>query len=236
MPATIDPEFASKYLLRCINDPGEYGVHLLFNEWWRFAPDEARDEYLSDFKTIPEYKAFVEEGYYADTVDLDAIGKLPEGTLGRAYHHFIVDNDLQEKIALDYRALHEHMEKAGRLEAMPGELRYAILRGFQVHDFLHVVTGYDSSPGSELALQAFSLAQLRFPYFGMWMAVTTTRMTFLDPKGITPVMDAISSGWQFGRHVKNLSFEKWEDMLDQPLADVRARFDVAPEGMAVLAA
>ncbi len=84
---------------------------------------------------------------------------------------------------------------------MPGEMKYAIIRGFQIHDILHVITGYTPSGLDELSLQAFCLAQLQFPYFGMWMATTTSRMTFLDPDAIVPVMDAISRGWQLGRSV-----------------------------------
>jgi ubiquinone biosynthesis protein Coq4 len=44
-------------------------------------------------------------------------------------------------------------------------------------------------------------------------------------------MDAITQGWHFGRTVRNLQFEKWEEMFEEPLADVRRRYGVAPEGM-----
>jgi ubiquinone biosynthesis protein Coq4 len=37
-------------------------------------------------------------------------------------------------------------------------------------------------------------------------------------------MDAISAGWTLGRNVANIQCEKWETMLDQPLAEVRARY------------
>lgn len=58
-------------------------------------------------------------------------------------------------------------------------------------------------------------------------------MTFLRPDSIVPVMDAISSGWKFGRDVENLSFEQWEERFNEPLADVRIQFGIAAEGMAV---
>ena len=107
---------------------------------------------------------------------------------------------------------------------MPDEMKHAVLRSYQTHDFQHVITGYDASPYGELALQAFGLAQLQFPYFAMWLSVTTTRMTYINPNSITSAMDAISAGWTLGRNVANIQCEKWETMLDQPLADVRARY------------
>ncbi len=106
-------------------------------------------------------------------------------------------------------------------------MKYAVLRGFQTHDFQHVVTGYDASGRGEIAPQAFCLAQLQFPYFGMWMSVVTTRMTFVDPRSITPMMDAIVDGWQLGRRTPNIQRVKWETMLDEPLADVRERYGTA---------
>lgn len=110
-------------------------------------------------------------------------------------------------------------------------MKYAVLRGFQTHDFQHVVTGCDASGRGEIALQAFCLAQLQFPYFGMWMSVVTTRMTFVDPRSITPMMDAITDGWQLGRRTPNIQRVKWETMLDEPLADVRERYGTADDGL-----
>ncbi len=233
--ATIDPDFAP-YLLKAFDDPQQYGVHQLFNDWWRYAPEDVKAKYVADFRNLPQHKVFVAEGFYAEPISIASLADHPHGSFGKAYHCFIVDNGLEEKIAINYRKFHEHLEKIGVLKGMPDEIRYAILRGFQIHDFLHVVTGYDSSPRSEIALQAFSLAQLKFPYFGMWMSVVTTRMTFIDPDIIVPTMDAITDGWRFGRAVKNLALEKWEMQLEEPLADLRARYGIVPSGRLPLAA
>ena len=79
---------------------------------------------------------------------------------------------------------------------------------------------------SEIALQAFSLAQVPVPYFGMWTSVVTTRMTLHDPRMIQPTMDSISDGWMFGRSTPNLMVGPWETMLGKPLAARRDRFDI----------
>ncbi len=156
---------------------------------------------------------------------------MPDGSLGRDYHAFLTENGLEKNLATDYKRLHDFMARSGQLDRMPEDLKYAIIRGFQIHDILHVITGYTPSRLHELGLQAFCLAQLQFPYFGMWMATTTSRMTFLQPDAIVPVMDAISGGWQLGRHVENLQFERWEAMFAEPLSDVRLRYGIPPEGL-----
>jgi ubiquinone biosynthesis protein Coq4 len=230
MTAALDRDFAP-YLLRAFDDPQQYGVHQLFNDWWRFAPEEVKAKYAADFEAIPEQRAFVEEAWYAEPLELAALAALPPGSLGRAYHDFIVENGLEKNIARNYRAFHRALEAAGLLSGMPEPMRYAVLRGFQTHDFQHVVTGFDSSPRGEIALQAFCLGQIRFPYFGMWMSVVTTRMTFLDPDVIRPAMDAITAGWQLARRISNIQFEKWERQLERPLGEVRRQHGLAPGGL-----
>jgi len=69
----------------------------------------------------------------------------------------------------------------------------------------------------------------------MWMSVVTTRMTFLDPRAIRPAMDAISDGWQLGRQVGNLQFTRWEERLEEPLAQLRREHGLDPAGRAPLA-
>jgi len=223
----INDEFA-KLLLTTFNDPAANGVHLLFNQWWPHAPEDVKKAYVDNFLSDPTMSDFLAERHYAEPLDLDRLGALPDGTLGRAYHSWIVDNNLTAAIATNYRQFHESLEAAGLLDGMPEPMKYAVLRGFQAHDFQHLVTGYDPSGRGEIALQAFCLAQIQFPYFGMWMSVIATRMTFIDPKMIVPMMDAITDGWQLGRRIPNIQTEKWEEMLEQPLDEVRARYGITP--------
>ncbi len=222
----ITDEFG-RHLLTTFNDPAANGVHLLFNQWWQHAPEHVKAAYVDNFSCDARYAAFLDERHYADPLDVERLAAMAAGTLGRAYHDWIVDNDLTASIATDYRQFHEMLEHAGLLTGMPEPMKYAVLRGFQTHDFQHVVTGYDASGRGEISLQAFCLAQLQFPYFGMWISVVTTRMTFVDPAMIVPMMDAITDGWQLGRRTPNIQCEKWESMLEQPLHEVRARFDLA---------
>jgi ubiquinone biosynthesis protein COQ4 len=217
----INDKFAES-LLATFN--GQHEVYMLFNEWWAAASDEAISKYAADFSQLPEQKAFLEAHYFAPQVELEQLIKLPKGTIGRDYHDFIVDNGLEKNIAVNYSQLHDFMSASGQLDRMPVELRYAIIRAFQVHDMMHVLTGYKATPTDEIALQAFCLAQIRFPYFGMWMSVVTTQMTMINPDMIVPMMDAISDGWRRGRSAKNIQFTQWETLYSERTEDMQRRF------------
>lgn len=225
----LHPKFVEK-MVRTFNDSGEHGVHLLFNEWWPFAPDVTIERYLQNFRQAKGAAEFLAERHFADPIGLEDLAAMPEASVGRGYHDFLVENGLEKNLATNYTMLHDAVAAQGRLDRMPEDMKYAIIRGFQIHDLLHVMTGYTSSPLDELALQAFCLAQLQFPYFGMWMATTTSNMTFLRPDAIVPVMDAISQGWRYGRRTPNLQFAKWETWFSEPLADVRDRSGVSGMG------
>ncbi len=227
----ISETFGAKFLAT-VNDTAARPVHLLFNQWWNEAPDDVKQQYLDIFLGDPVYRAWYEAGEYAAPVDFDALRDLPAETLGRRYHDWIIDNGLTKQIATDYGDFHRMLKASGALDGMPDEMQFAVLRGFQVHDVLHVLTGYDSSGQGEIALQAFSLAQLQFPYFGMWMATVTTQMTFGAPNSIVPLMDAIADGWQYGSTSPHLMAQPWETMFDQPLDELRHHYGLTPSPMA----
>jgi ubiquinone biosynthesis protein Coq4 len=87
-----------------------------------------------------------------------------------------------------------------------------------------VLTGYPATPLGELAVQAFGLAQMSFPYAGMWIAVVTAHMTLIEPDLMRPAMDAITDGWSYGTNSRSIQFVAFERMLDRPLAEVRKEY------------
>lgn len=219
-------EKISENFLRLVADSKTNGVPEMHFRLWRRSTEEVRTQYLAQFRGNPAAVAWFEEGYLGDDPDFDALLKLPHNTLGFLYARHIIDNNLNKTIASDYRRAHERMEAEGRLEGMPAEVRYAILRGFQIHDVFHILTGYLTNGWGEMALQAFSLAQLQLPYFSIWMATLTTQMTFSHPQMTPAVMDAISQGWQLGRKAENLNFTRWEERFAEPIEDLRREYGI----------
>lgn len=52
------------------------------------------------------------------------------------------------------------------------DMSYMMMREFHIHDFLHGLTGYDSSPLGKLSIEGFYLAQLP-PHHTTKTAVST---------------------------------------------------------------
>ena len=219
----IDPNFA-KYLLCSMNDYDEYGVHLLFNDWWETAPDDVIEKYVQAVEQHPEQGQLAVEGWYAEPPELAQLAACAPGSLGEGYYRFVVDNGLEARLGAGYRELHEQKMALGKLERMPSLLQYKVLRGYQTHDLHHVLTGYDVTPESELALQVFGLAQMSYPYAAMWVAVVTAHMTLVNPDLIGPAMNAICDGWAYGKRARNIQLVKFESLLDRPLREVQAEY------------
>ncbi len=219
----VDREFGEKFLTT-IDNFYEYGVHLLFNEWWEKAPADVIAKYVAAIENHPEQGPLAQERFYADPFSLEQLAGYAPGTLGQAYLRFMVDNNLVERLALGYRELHEEFEASGKLDNMPAVMKYKVLRGYQTHDLHHVLTGYEATPFGELALQAFQLAQQDFPYSAMTIATIMGHMTLIDPLLIKPAMDAVTDGWAYGRRTRSIQFVAFEKMLDQPLAEVQREY------------
>lgn len=140
------------------------------------------------------------------TVDLDALAALPEGTLGRAYATFLRSRGLTPEV----------------FDTPPAEVRdpraqYVVQRIRQTHDLWHVVTGCDTDPAGEIALQAFTFAQLRAPSTLILALAGTVRTLREKPSLPRDVLAA----YRTGRHAARLATFPWEDHWATPLTEVR---------------
>ncbi len=218
----VNRAFAEKFLT-AVDRPFEYGVYFLFHDWWAEAPQDAIDAYVEQFMAIPGAAEFLEERYLADPIEVADLEQCAPGTLGAAYRSFIVDNNLEANLARNYQDFNEELHSDGTLDRLPDELSYAIVRGFQTHDFNHVITGFSPAPLGELAQSAFHAAQSHSPYNAFRIAVTNAYTAFVNPAAAADTMNAFMTGWGLGQQSENLSCLRWEDELDTPLAELRAR-------------
>ena len=228
---TVDREFAEKFL-KAVDSPLDYHVYFLFHDWFEKAPQQAIDEYLADLNSLPGARECIDEGFISEPLELDRLAKCAPGTLGHGYHRFIVTNNLEANLGRNYQTFNEELRASGKLDRLPDDMSFMMVRGFQIHDFLHVLAGYDSSLLGELSLAAFYLAQLRFPYHAMRLAVTLGHMAYIKPSITVPAMDAIVDGWSYGRSAKNLNFVRWEDEIDTPLDTLRQRMNLDTQRLA----
>lgn len=230
-PAIVDRQFAEKFFT-AVDRPIEYGVYFLFHDWFEQAPQAAIDDYQAEIASLPEARAAIDEGFIAEPLSLDDLARSAPGILGHGYHQFILENSLEANLGRNYRDFNEQLHVSGKLDRLPSDMSYMMIRRLQIHDFLHVLTGYDSSPLGELGIAAFYMAQLRFPYHAMRMAVTLAHTAFVKPSLTTEVMDAICDGWSYGRSARNLNFTLWEDELHTPLADLQEKMNLRVERQA----
>jgi len=224
-PPIVDREFAEKFMVS-VDRPLDYGVYFLINDWWEVATPEAIDAYMEELHAIPGATEFLQERHIAEPITIEGLKDYGPGTLGHAYREFVVENNLIENFGRDYRAYQKELMASGKLKRMPEEMAYMSVRGTQLHDFMHILTGYGATIPGELALASYYLSQMRSPYHAIRLAVVMSHTALVAPKGVVPSMDAFVDGWNYGRSSKNINFEHWEERLGEPLAALQAEMNL----------
>jgi ubiquinone biosynthesis protein COQ4 len=143
------------------------------------------------------------------TVDLDKLAALPEGTLGHAYAKFLRSHGITPEI----------FDGAPRGISNPRR-SYVVQRLRQTHDLWHVVTGCETDPAGEVALQAFTYSQIRAPG-SAFIAVFGALRGMRERRDIGIVRDVVTL-YRTGRRAGRLPTFAWEDHWATPLAEVRA--------------
>jgi ubiquinone biosynthesis protein COQ4 len=144
---------------------------------------------------------------------------LPAGTLGRAYYDFVSTEHLSAEGLAAVSNLRETLT--------PGEdMTLFRERTREMHDLLHVMTGYGRDPLGEACLAAFTFAQTGLKGFAV-IAIAGGRKISRACPG-QPVRRAIFEAYRRGRRADWLVGADWEHLLDQQLATVRVRFDIVP--------
>lgn len=140
-------------------------------------------------------------------VDLDALERLPEGTIGREYVRFLRSNGLTLDV---FRAP----------TGVDPRAAYVAQRLRQTHDIWHVITGYAPDVPGEILLQAFTFAQARIPSAALIALFGTVRITL---KRGPAFLKQAAAALRRGRRAKFLGPMYWEEHWAEPLEEVRAR-------------
>jgi ubiquinone biosynthesis protein Coq4 len=147
--------------------------------------------------------------------DLEALGSMAPGTLGRAFAEHMRRNGL-DPAALPQRPAQD-------------ELEYVLAHLYETHDIWHAVTGFDTDVAGELGLQAFYIAQVEGRLGLMLMAMgllnaTVSEEGFQDRRRR---LDAMTRGWLLGRRARPLFGRRWDQLWERPLQEVRAELGLA---------
>jgi ubiquinone biosynthesis protein COQ4 len=146
------------------------------------------------------------------------LAALPPGSLGRGYYEFMMTEQLSAQGLVNASQFDETLP--------PGEdMTLFRERSREMHDLLHVVTGYGRDPLGEASLLAFSYAQTGLKGFlviAVWAAQRIARKL-----GRAPVRRAVFEGYRHGRRAGWLWAADWEALLAEPVAAIRTRYHIA---------
>ena len=146
----------------------------------------------------------------------ESLAKLSAGTLGRAYYEFMAAENLSA----------EGLVEASMVPKSTDDQIWFRERTREMHDLLHIVTGYGRDPLGEACLVAFTYAQGRQKGLAV-LAISAARRVSRALPG-QPGRRAILEGYLRGRAAHWLIAADWENLLDRPVSEIRERFVIRP--------
>jgi ubiquinone biosynthesis protein COQ4 len=151
--------------------------------------------------------------------DRAGLAALPPGTLGRAYRDFMMAENLSAEKLIEISEFSKKLP--------PGDdMTLFRERNREMHDLLHIVTGYGRDPLGEACLTAFSFAQTGLKGFAVIAVVAAHRI--LDALPRQPVRRAVFEGYRRGRRAKWLVAADWESLLAEPVEAIRGQYGIDP--------
>lgn len=190
-------------LLEARRDPERIGDFAILKS--ELAGSRARPEIEAQLHALPEA---------CPRVDLQALARLPRGTLGREYAEMLEANGLQPfriSGALDPEIVRRNIFTA----------RYSL-----THDVFHVITGFDTSWAGELGVWAFVAAQNYARSHLLAVFLACLLYPVLSPRQIPDLVRNLRRGWAMGKAADPLVTVPWEQLWDQDVDLLRHRFDV----------
>ena len=157
---------------------------------------------------------------YDVLADMDRLGAMPEGSLGRAIHDFYT---VEELSAAGLKGASE--EAAGEQGYFAGNddrARFA-RRLRELHDVFHVLTGYGRDMRGEIACLAFTFSQTKNTGIG-YVALRVLRGAGWNSE----MGKLIRQAYWRGRRARWLIDQNWEALLERPLDALREELGVGP--------
>jgi ubiquinone biosynthesis protein COQ4 len=190
-------------------------VFMIGNAQDSLAEESRRRKELRDPFQDPALESLWQERYCPVRYDVDELLALDAGTLGGFYARHMKERGLRPDFYEDVEPMHK--------------LHFLRLRMRQTHDIWHSLTGYGTDPVGEVGLQGFYFAQFTNGQSALIMAGAILRSILRRRYGeLEKFVEAFCEGYRNGRRARPLLGAKWEQLWQEPLDDVRRRFEIEP--------
>lgn len=154
--------------------------------------------------------------------DHAALRRMPAGSLAHAYCDFM------EREGLTAQGLVDEFDKfASTREQFDDQFRWYLNRMRDVHDMLHVLTGYGRDALGEACVLAFTYSQQPSPahlFIGYMAGLNIRKQVRSD----APVLKAVREGQRLGNGCPRLCEQAITELLPMPLDQVRQRLNITP--------
>lgn len=157
--------------------------------------------------------------------DHAALRRTPAGSLAHAYCDFMEREGLTAQVLVDEFARFE----AGR-GAFDDQFQWYFHRLRDVHDMLHVLTGYGRDALGETCVLAFSHSQQPSPAH-LFIAYAGGRELKSKTRVAAPVYRALREGQRLGKACPSLVETAITRLLPLPLEEARRQLGIAPPRM-----
>jgi ubiquinone biosynthesis protein Coq4 len=172
-------------------------------------------------RRLRKASAALDDRFLAKPYTVDDLAAYPPGSLGHAYRKHMLAFGLAP---FDYFFVVEP----------ESDFLYFRTRTYQAHDIIHTLIGFGPDIVGEIGVLGFMAAQsLRVdPVIGsfissfcaMWFSLYIVN----SPAASLQYSRVFAAGWRIGQRAEIVLYEKWEELFDQPVDDLRRRHGLVP--------
>ncbi len=160
-------------------------------------------------------EALWQDRYCPRRYDVDDLLRLETSTLGGLYARHMKARGLRPDFYDDVAPRHK--------------LHFLRLRMRQTHDIWHTLAGFDTDPAGEVGLQGFYFAQFTNGQSALILAGAILKSILGRRYGeLEDFVEAFCKGYRSGRRAKPLLGVKWEELWQEPVAELRRRYAIEP--------
>lgn len=169
----------------------------------------------------PRVAALCRDRYQGEVYKPEELVKYPPGSLGHEFGAAMLAGNFDPEFYRDY-----YGQGPYQFETDEQYLRFRIR---QLHDLVHVLTGFDANeiPG-ELGMQAFNAAQTLRPFSIALVGFGLLRIVY-NPRDLQLTLHQIAKGFALGYAADQLVAHRYEEAWDKPLAQWRRELGLVSE-------